>query len=266
MTSSAPAFSSTHDGLTHDQLTDYDRDGVLLIRNVFSDSEIKRLADDAERVLQTHSHLLNENNLRTRFTPHHESGKPVFEKFDPFADLSDVARQMTQDRRILQPLSDIYGEPASLFKDKLIYKPPGATGATLHQDWISWPGFPESFITVLIAIDPFTETSGATEFFLGEHKRGYLSPRDQQHHILDASQFSIAPVPLVMDRGDMAIFSCLIPHRSAPNISDRCRRGYFISYNALSDGGDQYDSHYAEFHNWIRARYTEPRRSELFFA
>ena len=266
MSSNSPTISSTQCGLTKDQLIDYDRDGVLLIRNVFSDAEIKQLADDAERVLQTHSHLINENNLRTRFTPHHENGKPIFEKFDPFADLSDVARQMTQDRRILQPLRDIYGEPASLFKDKLIYKPPGATGATLHQDWISWSGFPESFITVLIAIDPFTATSGATEFFLGEHKSGYLSPRDQQHHILDAIRFSRDPVPLVMERGDMAIFSCFTPHRSAPNISDRCRRGYFISYNALSDGGDQYDSHYCEFHNWIRTRYPEPRRSELFFA
>lgn len=92
MTSNSPTIPSTQCGLTNDQSADYERDGVLLIRNVFSDGEIKRLADDAERVLQSHSHLLNENNLRTRFTPHHENGKPIFEKFDPFADLSDVAR------------------------------------------------------------------------------------------------------------------------------------------------------------------------------
>jgi ectoine hydroxylase-related dioxygenase (phytanoyl-CoA dioxygenase family) len=172
---------------------------------------------------------------------------------------------MVQDERILRPLSVIYGEPACLFKDKLIYKPPGATGATLHQDWISWPGFPESFITVLVAIDPFTATSGATEFYQGEHKRGYLSPRDTQHHVLKTNQFDVRPKPLEMEPGDMAIFSCFTPHSSAPNFSKCHRRGYFISYNALSDGGDQYQSHYAEFHRWIRARYPEPRRSELYF-
>lgn len=265
MTSNTKWGAFTNCDLTEDQLADYHRDGMLVIRNVFDESEIRDLGDDADRVLKTRAHLMNENNLRTRYTPHHESGKPVFEKFDPFVDLSTVARAMVQDARILQPLSDIYGEPACLFKDKLIYKPPGATGATLHQDWISWPGFPESFITVLVAIDPFTATSGATEFYLGEHKRGYLSARDTQHHILDTNQFEIEPKPLVMEPGDIAIFSCFLPHRSAPNLSDSQRRAYFISYNAISNGGDQYESHYAEFHQWIRTRYPEPRRNELYF-
>ena len=265
MTSNAELVGTMKFGLTEEQISNYQRDGVLLIRNAFDEREVRDLGDEADRVLETHDHLLNENNLRTRYTPHHENGKPIFEKFDPFVDLSSVARAMVQDERILQPLSAIYGEPACLFKDKLIYKPPGATGATLHQDWISWPGFPESFITVLVAIDPFTATSGATEFYLGEHKRGYLSPRDAQHHILKESQFEVRAKPLGMEPGDMAIFSCFVPHSSAPNFANTPRRGYFISYNALSDGGDQYQSHYAEFHQWIRARYPEPRRSELYF-
>ncbi len=265
MTSNAKMVSSTNGELTEDQLAEYHREGVLLIRNVFDESEIRSLGEDADQVLKTHAHLMNENNMRTRYSPHHESGKPVFVTFDPFVDLSAVAQAMVQDSRILQPLSVIYGEPACIFKDKLIYKPPGATGATLHQDWISWPGFPESFITVIVAIDAFTATSGATEFYLGEHKRGYLSARDTQHHNLDANKFESRPKPVVMEPGDMAIFSCFIPHQSAPNLSNSQRRGYFISYNAMSDGGDQYQSHYTEFHQWIRARYPELRRSELYF-
>ncbi|MEZ6077645.1 MAG: phytanoyl-CoA dioxygenase family protein [Pirellulaceae bacterium] len=159
MTSSAKLFGSTKLELTEEQLATYQRDGVLFIRKAFDACEVQELGDEADRILESHAHLLNENNLRTRYTPHHETGLPVFEKFDPFVDLSSVARMMVQDERILKPLSAIYGEPACLFKDKLIYKPPGATGAMLHQDWISWPGFPESFITVLVAIDPFTATS-----------------------------------------------------------------------------------------------------------
>lgn len=252
-------------GLAASQLNDYERDGVLKIKNVYDAREIAALASECDRVLSETPTLLTPNNLRTRFTPHHLTQNPVFEKFDPFADLSELARQMTTDARILEPLQSIYREPASLFKDKLIYKPPGATGATLHQDWISWRGFPETFLTVLVAIDPFTATSGATEFYLGEHKRGYLSARDTQHHILDANRFECEPIPLEMEPGDIAIFSCFIPHRSAPNLSESSRRGYFISYNAFSDGGDQYRTHYAEYHQWIRARYPEPRRSELYF-
>ncbi len=251
--------------LNTSQLSDFKRDGVLKLANVFDIQEVGALAAESDRVLQDSKHLLNQNNLRTRFAQHHQTQEKVFETFDPFVDLSELARQVASDARILEPLQSIYGEPACLFKDKFIYKLPGATGATLHQDWISWPGFPESFLTVVVAIDPFTATSGATEFYLGEHQRGYLSARDTQHHILDAKQFASQPEPLVMDPGDMAIFSCFIPHRSAPNLSDNSRRGYFMSYNAFSDGGDQYQPHYSEFHSWVRTRYREPRRSELYF-
>ncbi len=125
MTSKSTLLGSRKLGLTDEQLSTYHRDGVLLIRNAFDECEVRELGDEADRILATHIHLLNENNLRTRYTPHHESGLPVFEKFDPFVDLSSVARAMVQDERILQPLSAIYGEPACLFKDKLIYKPPG---------------------------------------------------------------------------------------------------------------------------------------------
>ena len=44
-----------------------------------------------------------------------------------------------------------------LFKDKLIFKRPGALGYGLHQDYIAWKSFPESFVTVIVAIDPATE-------------------------------------------------------------------------------------------------------------
>lgn len=266
MTSNTQLLRSRDLELTKDQLASYHQDGVLLVRTAFDACEVQELGEEADRVLESHAHLLNENNLRTRFIQHHKNGKPIFEKFDPFLDLSSLAQSIVMDERILKPLHSIYGEPACLFKDKFIYKPPGATGATLHQDWISWPGFPESFITVLIAIDPFTAKSGATEFYLGEHKRGYLSPRDAQHHILEASQFDSQPTMLEMEPGDIAIFSCFVPHASAPNLSSRHRRGYFVSYNALSDGGDQYQSHYSEFHQWIRERYPESRRCELYFA
>src|SRR5262249_43202585 len=149
--------------------------------------------------------------------------------------------------------------------DKLIYKPPGATGATLHQDWIAWAGFPESFLTVVVAIDPFTVDSGATEVFPQYHTRGYLSAKDGQHHYLELGELPTVPVPLLLNPGHIPIFTCFTPHRSAPNTAPQARRGYFISYNAHSDGGDQYEKHYREFHAWLRAQAPDDKRPHLFF-
>ena len=37
------------------------------------------------------------------------------------------------------------------------------------------------------------------------------------------------------------------------------------SYNALSDGGEQRESHYAEFHEWLKDRYAEHGKTNTFF-
>jgi ectoine hydroxylase-related dioxygenase (phytanoyl-CoA dioxygenase family) len=251
--------------LSESEIAFYKTEGYLIVHDVFGRDEMADLAVDVDRVCRDHQDLIDPNNMRVRFKPHAATNEPLFEVFDPIADLSPVARAISRDRRILDRLYDLYGEPAELFKDKLIYKPAGAIGATLHQDWIAWPGFPESFLTVVVAIDPFTADSGATEVFSRCHTRGYLSAKDGQHHYLEAGDLPIEPVPLLLEPGDVALFTCFTPHRSAPNTTGRARRGYFLSYNARSDGGEQYAKHYREFHDWIRAKAPVEKRPYLFF-
>jgi ectoine hydroxylase-related dioxygenase (phytanoyl-CoA dioxygenase family) len=251
--------------LSQDQVAFYRDEGYLILRSVFGRNEIAALADDVDRVCRERTDLIDANNMRVRFKQHHQTDETIFEVFDPISDLSPVARCVTRDRRILEMLHDLYGEPAELFKDKLIYKPAGTTGATLHQDWIAWPGFPESFLTVLVAIDPFTADSGATEVFPRCHLQGYMSPKDGQYHYVELGELPTKPVPLLLEPGDVGIFTCFTPHRSAANTSSTARRGYFISYNARSDGGDQYARHYREFHDWLRDKYPADKRPHLYF-
>lgn len=251
--------------MTTEQVAFYRREGYLILRGVFPPEVIATLASDVDRVCRERADLIQANNLRVRFKPHRESNDSLFEVFDPISDLSPAAQAIAHDPRILNPLRDLYGEPAQLFKDKLIYKPPGAAGATLHQDWIAWPGFPESFLTVLLAIDPFTAENGATEVFPRSHTRGYLSPKDGQHHYVELENLPGEPLPLLLEPGDLGIFSCFTPHRSGPNRSTQPRRGYFLSYNARSDGGDQYAKHYREFHAWLRAKAPAEKQPQLYF-
>lgn len=255
----------TAKALTRDQVRAYRDEGFLVLRQFFRLDDVRLLGEEGERIARERSDLIDQKNMRVRFQPHIVTGEPVFEVFDPIADLSPFANQIARSERLFSVLHDIYGQPAKLFKDKLIYKPPGAIGATLHQDWIAWPGFPESFLTVLVAIDPFTRGNGATQVYPRLHKNGYLSPKDGQHHILSAETLGVDPVTLLLEPGDIAIFGCFTPHCSAANLDGVSRRGYFLSYNASSDGGDQYEQHYREFHDWLRHKYPAESRSQLFF-
>src|SRR5207302_10362509 len=121
------------------------------------------------------------------------TGECRFETFDRVVDLSPACRRLAEDGRLLAALGVLYGDEARLFKDKLIYKPPGVKGYGLHQDWIAWKGFPRSFLTVLVPIDASTVANGCTEVFPGYHHQGCLSTEDGQYHelpldLIDASR------------------------------------------------------------------------------
>jgi len=241
-------------GLSKGQLADYREDGFLILRGLFSADEAAELQAEADRLLQR-TDLIDEQNLRCRFQPQVETGEPLFEVFDPVNDISPLCRQIAHDERILNILHDIYGEAPHLFKDKLIFKPPGAKGYDLHQDFPAcWEGFPTSFTTVLLAVDPMTVENGCTEVFAGYHRQGLIEPEQEcKFRLPETAVDEGAAVRLELQPGDAAIFGCYVPHRSAPNRSAHTRRALYISYNAQSDGGEQRDRHYAEFREYLMA-------------
>jgi hypothetical protein len=244
----------------------YHRDGFVIIRSLFSPDEMAGVSREADRLFTDFEHLKSVNNLRCRWQSNVFTGECTFETFDPVIDLSPRYWELAHHPKLLAVLQELYGEPACLFKDKLIFKPPGVKGYGLHQDWIAWEGFPRSFLTVLIPIDPATCDNGCTIVYPGYHQRGPLTPpdgtyRELPEEIVDEAQ----AVPLVLEPGDIAVFNGFTPHRSDPNLSDRWRRQLFLSYNAASDGGNQREKHYRDFHAWLRKKYAEYGKTETYF-
>ena len=201
------------------KVREYHQTGFTIIREAFNADEIAALASEADTLL-ARSELIDTSNIRCRWADHVDTGECLFDCFDPVTDIGPVSRFIARHEAILAPLRAIYGEEPCLLKDKLIFKRPGAKGYALHQDYIGWKEFPESFVTVIVAIDPTDAQNGATEVFPGYHRQGYLSARDGDYHEL--SQDAIDPaagVVLDLRPGDLAIFSGFTPHRSAPNNS-----------------------------------------------
>jgi ectoine hydroxylase-related dioxygenase (phytanoyl-CoA dioxygenase family) len=252
------ALAATDVAFYHDQ-------GYLVLREVFSPDEISALAAEAD-ALVARAELIHKDNIRCRWQDHADTKECRFDCFDPVIDIGPVSRYFAYDERILNVLRAIYDGEAHLFKDKLIFKPPAATGYALHQDYIGWKEFPESFITVIVAIDPTDATNGATEVFPGYHQQGYLSPRDGDYHQLPLETIDESRgVILELAPGDIAMFSGFTPHRSSANRSARWRRQLYLSYNAGRDGGDQRDAHYRQFHEWLVKKYAEYGKLGVWF-
>jgi hypothetical protein len=252
-------------GLTTGQIATYEEEGYLILRRFFPAAVIAQAAVEADALLRR-TDLMDTQNIRCRWQKHVETGECLFETFDPVVDIAAVCSRLAGDVGLLAALGALYGEEACLFKDKLIFKPPGAHGYGLHQDFIGWKRFPRSFLTVVIPIDPTTAENGCTEVFPGLHRQGYLSEEDGNYHQLPLDVIADSRgVLLELEPGDVAVFGCFVPHRSMPNRSPRWRRQLYVSYNAHSDGGHQRDRHYEEFHRWLRERYAEYGKTDVYF-
>ena len=245
---------------------DYEADGFVVVRKLFPRELMARTAAEAEELPERYKHLVDVKNIRCRWQDNVFTGDCTFETFDPIIDLSPICKEIALAPKLLALIGDLYGEPAHLFKDKLIFKPPGVKGYQLHQDWISWPGFPKSFLTVLVPFESADRDNGCTIVYPGYHRNGTISPEDGHYHELPRDTVDERKaVPLLLEPGDVAIFGGFTPHRSDPNTSDRWRRQLYLSYSADSDGGDQREKHYREFHAWLKVKYAEYGKTDTYY-
>jgi hypothetical protein len=242
--------------LTATERDDYRQAGFIVCREVFSPAEMAEFEQECARLMTARADLIDPLNLRCRFMEHADTGEKLFEVFDPVNDISPVCERFSQDARVLAIVESLLGESPALFKEKLIFKLPGARGYNLHQDIPRyWAGFPRTFLTVLIPIDRLTDENGCTEVFSGYHDDFMSPPERPDLYMLPEDSVDLRrQVKLTLQPGDLAVFHGLTPHRSAPNRSPQMRRAFYVSYNAYSDGGDQRAQHYREFHERMRQR------------
>jgi len=144
---------------------------------------------------------------------------------------------------LVAPISQLLGEPAVLFKEKVNFKMPGGDGFKPHQDsQAGWEDYADYFISVMVCIDEATIENGCLQLVKGQQQRGlYRKWEPLTEEDMADMDFRFYPT----QPGDVVFFDCYAPHASEPNLSDHIRRMYFATYNRLADG-DQLQNYYAD--------------------
>ena len=228
--------------LTSDQVADFSRDGFLIARSLFSPEEMTGLAawtDEVEAWPETAGrHMMYfENSLK-------RDGARILNRLENFYPFHAGFRDLFDGIKLRGATSDLLGEEAVLYKDKINFKLPGGDGFKLHQDQqAGWGTYADYFITALVSIDAATEKNGCLELVAGLHSDGLIGEEWEP-----MTEGDLAGKPLIScptAPGDVVFFDSFCPHGSGPNMTDGKRRVLYVTYNAAS-AGDHREQYYMD--------------------
>lgn len=147
--------------------------------------------------------------------------------------------------KLLGMTTELFGEPAILYKEKINYKLSGGDGFAPHQDVAAgwWMYGQTLHISCLVCVDEATLENGCLEVSLAEHKNGLLGApwKEVPLEIVNKLKWEAAPTK----PGDVIFFDSFVPHKSAPNFTSRSRRVLYATYSKEGEG-DYRERYYAD--------------------
>jgi ectoine hydroxylase-related dioxygenase (phytanoyl-CoA dioxygenase family) len=249
--------------LSTSQLNEFKQNGFLFMPHFFDEAEIKKVSQAIEALAQQPpAECVGKQMVYFEDSVIESKGR-VLSRIEKFIEYDEVLRAVTEDSRLIHILSQLLGEEAILFKEKVNFKLSGGRGFEPHQDiQPGWDDYATYFMSVLVTIDPSTLENGCLELASGHHKRGLIGERwkplsEQQLQGIEFVNYPSEP-------GDVIFFDCFVPHQSAPNLTDKPRRNLYLTYNGTSQG-DHRLQYYADKRNAFPPDFERESGKEYHF-
>ena len=227
--------------LNTEQIGEFKQNGFTIARGAFSRRDMAQITRWAEEV-----QALPEVSGR-QWVFHEKS------RLDPDRDLISRIEYISPFHSgfeelcsvLKQPVAQLLGEEAVLFKEKINFKMPGGDGFKPHQDsQAGWQVYADFFITVMVCIDEATIENGCLQLVAGHQRDGLYR---EWEPLNEADMAGMRFVHYPTKPGDVVYFDCYAPHASEPNLTNTTRRMYFATYNRISEG-DHLAQYYADKH------------------
>ena len=249
-------MTETTAGLTAEQKAQFERDGYLVLRGLFSSVEAAAIRDafmaanadgpvpglssigegiaDPSDPLAFYPRMMN---------PHLQSERGV----------GTVARDFLLDPRLEPVLTSLLGEEPVGVQTMFYFKPAGARGQELHQDNFYLRVKPGTCMAAWLAVDDVDAGNGGMKVVPGSHREEVACPQKADAAVSFTTDY--VPVPAGMEAvhcdmkaGDVLFFNGSLIHGSTPNTSlDRFRRSLIAHY---------VPRHSQELAHWYRSPLT----------
>ena len=236
--------------ISADQAARFDRDGFIVLENLFTDAEITFLQRAATRLLGDAS-ALDAETIVTE--PQSDEIRSIFEIHRQ----SDVMARLAADARLADVARFLLGDEVYIHQSRLNYKP-GFRGREFywHSDFETWhveDGMPHMrALSMSVLLAENTPHNGPLMVIPGSHQV-YLTcvgetPDDHYRHSLRKQEYGVPDedhlAVLAQEYGIVAptgrpgtviLFDCNLMHGSNGNITPFPRANAFLVYNAVSN-------------------------------
>ena len=225
--------------LTEQHIHDFKRDGFVIVKGLYTGEELREITAWTTEVA-------NYPEIPGKYMMYFEKsqldpGQRLLSRMEDFEPFHKGFSKLLSGAKMKGIVSQLFGEEAVLFKDKINFKMPGGDGFKAHQDiQAGWDKYAQLHITALVSIDPSTLQNGCLELAAGHHNKGFIG---ESWKPLEEDALDYIAIPT--EPGDAVFFDSYAPHRSGPNHTRSARRVLYVTYNRLSEG-DHRRQYYAD--------------------
>jgi ectoine hydroxylase-related dioxygenase (phytanoyl-CoA dioxygenase family) len=235
-------------------LTHYWREGYAVVRGFFSLDEVGEIAAATDQLHAegvAHGRSYRCGNLFYNVARKNAGGEALVRMVQWPSYHQRVLNRVRLDQRFVRLLEPLIGRDLKQIINQVHWKAPGSLGDfAWHQDSRSrrpasaFRNLAASYVQTGLAIDPHTPESGCLRFIPRSHLRGDLgmdcskkalgtSPTDAALEAVGLSASNA--VDLLLEPGDLALWSPYLVHASATNRSSHKRRFYINGYVRAAD-------------------------------
>lgn len=238
------------DALDQDQVDSYERNGFILLEDLFSEKEVQSLMAEVERMTRDPAIVRREESITE---PNSDAVRSIFMVHV----LSPILSRLTRDPRLINVARQILGSDVYIHQSRANLKP-GFKGKEFywHSDFETWhveDGMPNMrALSCSVLLTDNNECNGPLMLVPGSHRQ-FIScvgetPDNNYKTSLKKQEFGVPdPVSLQLlaeqggiqsmtgKAGSVVFFDCNTMHGSNSNISPWPRANVFTVYNSVEN-------------------------------
>lgn len=241
--------------LTVEQIEQFNTKGVLIVKRAVEESELDPVINELETWVDRRAcELVSEGKIQnphpnasfdTRFGLLFQQCKGIGDGLDISASRGKAMFEFLHNKNLLDTVEPLIGPEITCNPiQHARTKPPtayeGRTGPSFHVvPWHQDAGvmMPEAeasnIVTCWLPLGDATIEMGCMQALPGVFNHGYLSHFKEEAATVTIRPEvlpSVAPMNLVCYKGDVVLLNKFTPHRSVPNVSEKCRWSLDLRY------------------------------------